>query len=563
MFEALRRAFDRNPEPSQDVLELLAVTCNIDDVRVLGELFKVWRKQGKKTAPKVNGKEKDFESGSLEMNDQGTPDLSFGNGGDVADDLERQEREILQRIAAFQSKGLERDGLERQEIGPSSGVVEDGEIVEILDEPVSPDAADIPPNKTIAPHSSPLVENGEIVEILNESVSPGAADSPRDKTIAHRSSSPVENLSELRSNGLLDMLTSDDAMQVDQVEASDVRPDRTPMRLEPENGMMSGQKGVAHHARHGVPKQGNYAADETMQVIIPGMDRAPSSIAVSSDTNTPVSEVVTPTEGAQVIAQNTNHTRTTSARSLSMPVPASTLQPQPIPRALLTSTGPPARPPPPSAKRPKGGVTIVDCPVHEVKHMSDPILQRAYEIFTAPEPTRLANWLSVVFKPASEKYSVMQKNVYTEYKSVFEGSAEPCATDQQVVRMCLDIWPELKLGKRLDQPAQLRMWGLYRVRLYSGSPWEALYNGQLKKKLGLSNAKPIEMASSESGVLRVGARVDSLASALSTARLDQGKMQTLSDAANKRDLDRSLTDFPIPDSLPTWKVSCRIALPWI
>jgi hypothetical protein len=124
----------------------------------------------------------------------------------------------------------------------------------------------------------------------------------------------------------------------------------------------------------------------------------------------------------------------------------------------------------------------------------------------------------------------------------------------------VDIWPELKLGKRPDQPAQFRMWGLYRVRVYSGSPWEALYNGQLKQKLGLSNAKPIEMAASESGVLRVGAPVDSLASALSMARLDQGKMKILSDRANAKSLESCLKGFPIAGSLPTWQVSRSIAL---
>jgi len=523
MFEALRRAFDRNPEPSQDVLDLLAATFNIHDVRVLGELFKVWRQQGKKTPAKVDGKGKDFEPGSLEMNDQGTPDLSFGNGGGVegddVDDLAKQEREILQRIGMLEHEGMERDALERPENG-ASREFEDGEITEISDEPVSRDTVDSSRNATIG------------------------------------SSPPIEDLSGLRSNGLLDMMRSDDAMQVDEVEASDAHLNMTQMV---QNGKRSNQSGAAGHASHEVSEGGNHTVDRVMRVIIPGMDQTPGFTTVRSGRETSVSEVDTPTEDVQVIAKDTHPLHHTSARSLPVPTPALSLQPQPISRAPPASAGPLTQPPPPPANRPKQGVTIIDCPVHEVKHMSDPTLQRAYEIFTAPEPTRLANWLSVVFKPASEKYSVMQKDVYTEYKGLFEGSAEPCATGQQVVRMCLDIWPELKLGKRLDQPAQFRMWGLYRVRLYSGSPWEALYNGRLKQKLGLNNVKPIEMAASESGVLRVGAPVNSLASALSTARLDQGKMKMLSDGANGRDLESFLKDFPIADSLPTWQVNLSIA----
>jgi hypothetical protein len=164
---------------------------------------------------------------------------------------------------------------------------------------------------------------------------------------------------------------------------------------------------------------------------------------------------------------------------------------------------------------------------------------------------------SLLYRPSTEKYSVLQRDIYTEYKSLFDGSTVGCWSGSQVVKLCREMWPDTALGRRLDNPSEFRIWGIYRVRILPQSPWELLYSGQLKAELfNLVEAKPTEQFKSETLVARMGAPLASMASILSTARLDQTKISTLSAIANKSDLDTFTQKLLRERNTSLWEVSC-------
>ena len=530
MLDALKRAFHRNPNPSPDVMDLLAATFNIADERVVPQLFESWRRKGvhlrsagagqsttKNNGPKsASSNRKDFEMGSLAMDEQRTPELAFNSQADQRTDKEL-EAEAEQANLFEQIVSSAKDGKSKQVQTPWAG----SEQQELKTNQAGLDATSVhslrePDKGHDGEESSLLVANG-ILGVLDEplamevdSVDP-----------------PTKNVATGSFQNAADQSALD-------------RPDRRTDRSQPTNTddlrvVIPGMTSTPPQQPHLAPA----TPPSTVNEVEPREPRAAPGTAV------PQSIRVDPRNDA-ALRSNTGSPAlpkppggTEDAARRVAPLPTRAIEP---PQTVSRSV---AQAPP----------TILDPKPHEVKHFTDAPMQQAYEIFTSPEPHRLGNWLKATFRPASEKYSVVQKDIYTEYKSLFEGSPAGCWNGSQVVRLVREIFPQTVLGKRLDEQTQFRVWGLCRVRIWPNSPWDILYSGKLREGLNMEPAVPIEPFPSESNVSRVGAALESLASALSVARLDQTKMRDISDKCNKKDADDFRRRIERDGAMTIWEVS--------
>lgn len=511
MLDALKRAYKRNPNPSPEVMELLAATFNISDEKVIPQLFASWRRSGNQIqtetskraggAPAGSGR-RDFEAGSFDVNSQRTPDLAFSHA------KEQQKSEEIEAEA-------EQNGLFGRILELAGNITgEQDDVVKSKGEIGSTTA-------------SALFDSKEVRK------SPQALEAGATPAI-------------LESNGLLSGLDDSSAIHIDDLPAMAkfLAADAASLNV---HEQCLGQDDQADR------DQARPMEVDDLRVIIPGMESSPmlqdhlalaTSKPIPADGDLqhsglagPVSFAKSPEKAFQsaVVSAPLAPVSETTV-STTVPTTAPTTESIAVHRPVAPL---PARavPGPQATSRSAAPPVILDIKPHEVKHFTDPSTQQAYEIFTSPEPHRVGNWLKATFRPASEKYSVLQKDIYTEYKTLFEGSPAACWNGSQVVRLLREIFPETALGRRLDDPSQYRIWGLHRIKIFAGSPWDVLYSGKLREGLDMGTVAPMEPFASESNVSRVGAALDSLASALSVARLDQTKMRDISERCNKKDVE--------------------------
>lgn len=172
-------------------------------------------------------------------------------------------------------------------------------------------------------------------------------------------------------------------------------------------------------------------------------------------------------------------------------------------------TGQPARPlslPIPANHRPDvSGGNLQAVPVHEVKRFpTDPMMQQAYEIFCAPPWLKTMHWMTCVFKKTDDTWSMIQKDIFAEYRAVFDGSPNGIYSGGELLSI-LPSTLEARTGKSASNPSEFRIWGLLRLKLFPGSPWDLLYSGKLRHAMNEGvKIKEIFQVRPDRGVQRLG-----------------------------------------------------------
>jgi hypothetical protein len=375
MLDALRRAFHKNPNPSPEMLDMLAATFNIHDERVVPQLFESWRRsgihlrdssggtstpEGKASKSSRSGR-RDFQEGSVELNAQRTPDLTFNPQAEQSIETQEEARneqiELFDQIVKLAQNGaVEQKNHSGHEEGRLEGVEE-------------------------APTAVAVEQGGAAISFAEE------------------------QQAVLEPNGLLSDFDSIAAMRVDPVNMQT----QTDTHRQP----------TLHSIEHDVAKhddtQGRSDVDQpkqmptgNLQIIIPGMEAEP--------TDQPQLAPATPPSTVDIVRGET-YGATDDVPPSGLAVDAILSAVRPIeagPDAKPALPSPPitadaverlvaplpsrATGPPQNAPRPTAPPVILDIKPHEVKHFSEPMMQQAYEIYTAPEPHRLGNWLRATYK---------------------------------------------------------------------------------------------------------------------------------------------------------------------
>jgi hypothetical protein len=519
-YEGMRRVFDRNPNPSKEALEALTDAYNFQDYKIVEKMFEAWRSKGIRItssnvsdpaarSAKSSSKSgtKGFEEGfAMSADGQRIPQAEPSNEMEISG-LPVAETEEQQQLAAFDLLMGFRPELASPKIGT--------------------------------------------FDRLKASSSDNQ----------HGSTSQDQTIDEpLQPNNLLRLepISAADFADVIAMDSQQAPEDRTPADAE-----RLGSKDWPVN---------DQSVKETLRIVVPGMEQLPPSLPqayqadgtpltetlanppstatrspVTPASNSPLQAIDTTTEDAQPMDVDSEPERNAEDSKRSKPVPSTSFSGSPASNAasIVSTTS----------------AIILPIKPHPVKHWADPILQNAYEIYTAQEGQRIGNWLKATFRPASEKYSVLQRSVYTEYKTLFEGSPVPLLQGSQMMSFFLKTFPTARAGLRLDpeEPDQskkeFRIWGVYRVKIFEGSPWELLYNGLLKANVNRTSPRPIDLTPSQASLFRRGADISSLASIHNAARLDKEKIRRLSrqmDAISGEE-EKKVWEC-LPRSLPTYRV---------